>query len=244
MSETTRDSRLAIALDVDDLNMACVMADAVHPWMGVAKVGFELFATAGPTAITAMIDRGYEVFADLKLHDIPATVGRAAAKLGRTGVRWLTVHTVGGADMLRAGVEGLAEGSEGVAQVLGVTILTSDADRSQDVLESRVALARDAGCGGVICSAADLPVVKGIAPELSCVVPGIRLPGSSHNDQASVATPDAAIAAGASILVVGRTVTADVQGLTIRSNHLAKALADMADKARLVATSINRGNPL
>ncbi|MCY3578125.1 MAG: orotidine-5'-phosphate decarboxylase [bacterium] len=244
MSETTRDSRLAIALDVDDLNMACVMADAVHPWMGVAKVGFELFATAGPTAITAMIDRGYEVFADLKLHDIPATVGRAAAKLGRTGVRWLTVHTVGGADMLRAGVEGLAEGSEGVAQVLGVTILTSDADRSQDVLESRVALARDAGCGGVICSAADLPVVKGVAPELSCVVPGIRLPGSSHNDQASVATPDAAIAAGASILVVGRTVTADVQGLTIRSNHLAKALADMADKARLVATSINRGNPL
>ena len=83
------------------------------PWMGVAKVGFELFSTAGPASITAAIDRGYEVFADLKLHDIPTTVGRAAAKLGRTGVRWLTVHTVGGADMLRAGVEGLAEGSDG-----------------------------------------------------------------------------------------------------------------------------------
>lgn len=239
MSETTRDPRLAIALDVDDLGMACLMADAVHPSMGVAKVGFELFATAGPSAITAMIDRGYEVFADLKLHDIPATVGRAAAKLGRTGVRWLTVHTVGGADMLRAGVEGLAEGSGGAAQVLGVTILTSDADRSRDVLEARVALARDAGCGGVICSASDIGVVKEVAPELKRVVPGIRLPGSSHDDQASVATPAAAIAAGASILVIGRTVTADVQGLTIHSEHLAKSLAEMAARARTLAHSIS-----
>ncbi len=239
MSKTTRDPRLAIVLDVDDLNFACLMADAVHPSMGVAKVGLELFATAGPDAVRAMSDRGYEVFADLKFHDIPTQVGRAAAKVGRTGARWLTVHTLGGADMLRAGVEGLAEGSDGVAQVLGVTILTSDADRSRDVLEERVALARDAGCGGVICSAADIGVVKAVAPELKRVVPGIRLPGSSHDDQASVATPEAAIAAGASILVVGRTVTSDVQGLTIHSDHLAKALAEMADKARLVATSIS-----
>ena len=239
MSKTTRDPRLAIVLDVDDLNFACLMADAVHPWMGVAKVGLELFATAGPDAVRAMSDRGYEVFADLKFHDIPTQVGRAAAKVGRTGARWLTVHTVGGAEMLRAGVEGLAEGSDGAAQVLGGTILTSDADRSRDVIEGRVGLARDAGCGGVICSAADIEVVKEVAPELKRVVPGIRLPGSSHNDQASVATPEAAIAAGASILVVGRTVTADVQGLTISSDHLAKALAEMADKARLVATGIS-----
>lgn len=238
MSKTKRDPRLAIVLDVDDLNFACLMADAVHPWMGVAKVGLELFATAGPDAVRAMSDRGYEVFADLKFHDIPTQVGRAAAKVGRTGARWLTVHTVGGADMLRAGVEGLAEGSDGAAQVLGVTILTSDADRSRDVLEERVALARDAGCGGVICSAADIEVVKDVAPELKRVVPGIRLPGSSHDDQASVATPAGAIAAGASILVVGRTVTADVQGLTIHSDHLARALADMADRARLVASGI------
>lgn len=239
MSKTTRDPRLAIVLDVDDLNFACLMADAVHPWMGVAKVGLELFAAAGPDAVRAMSDRGYEVFADLKFHDIPTTVGRAAAKVGRTGARWLTVHTVGGADMLRAGVEGLAEGSDGAAQVLGVTILTSDADRSRGVLEERVALARDAGCGGVICSAADIGVVNEVAPELKRVVPGIRLPDSSHDDQASVATPAAAIAAGASILVVGRTVTADVQGLTIHSDHLAKALAEMADRARLVATGIS-----
>ncbi len=233
------DPRLAIALDVDHLDLACLMADAVRPWMGVAKVGFELFSTAGPKAITAMVDRGFEVFADLKFHDIPNTVNRAAAQVGRAGARWLTVHAVGGPDVLRAGVEGLAEGSDGTAQVLGVTILTSDADRSRGVLEERVALARDAGCGGVICSAADIGVVKEVAPELKRVVPGIRLPDSSHDDQASVATPEAAIAAGASILVIGRTVTSPVQGMTVDSEHLVQALVDMADRAQLVGTSIS-----
>ena len=244
MSETAPaisgpDPRLAIALDVDDLDLACSMADAVRPWMGVAKVGLELFATAGPAAVRAMTDRGFEVFADLKFCDIPTQVGRAAAQAGRTGARWLTIHTVGGADMLRAGVVGLAEGSGGAAQVLGVTILTSDADRSRDVLEARVALARDTGCGGVICSAADIAVVKEVAPGLARVVPGIRPAGASANDQASVATPEAAIAAGASILVIGRAVTADVQALTTESEQMEGALANMAEKARLLASSIS-----
>ena len=242
MSETEAtgpDPRLAIALDVDDLGLAGLMADAVGPWMGVAKVGLELFATAGPAGIEAMTGRGFDVFADLKLHDIPTTVGRAAAQVGRAGARWLTVHTVGGADMLRAGVEGLAEGSGGTAQVLGVTILTSDRDRSRRVLEERVALARDTGCGGVICSGADIEVVKGVAPDLARVVPGIRMPGSSVDDQASVATPEAAITAGASILVIGRTVTAGVQALTPPWEKSQRVLAEMAEKARLVATSIS-----
>lgn len=241
MSETEAarpDPRLAIALDVDDLGLAQAMADAVGPWMGVAKVGLELFATAGPAGIEAMTNRGFDVFADLKLHDIPTTVGRAAAQVGRAGARWLTVHTVGGADMLRAGVEGLAEGSGGTAQVLGVTILTSDRDRSRNVLEERVGLARDAGCGGVICSGADIEVVKEVAPDLARVVPGIRMPGASVDDQASVATPAAAIAAGASILVIGRTVTASVQARSGQSEQLDGALAEMADKARLLAESI------
>ncbi|MDE0578629.1 MAG: orotidine-5'-phosphate decarboxylase [bacterium] len=238
MNETTRDARLAIVLDVDDLDQATSMAKAVAPWMGVAKVGLELFAAAGPIAVRSMTDLGFEVFADLKFYDIPTQVGRASAQIGRTGVRWLTVHTSGGLDVLRAGVEGLAEGSDGAAQVLGVTILTSDADRSRDVLEERVALARDAGCGGVICSAADLPVVKEVAPELRPVVPGIRLPGTSHDDQASVATPEAAIAAGASILVIGRTVTADVQKMVDASEPLNGALPKMAEKAQILAHSI------
>lgn len=238
MDDKTRDARLAIVLDVDDLDQATLMAEAVAPWMGVAKVGLELFAAAGPAAVRVMTDLGYEVFADLKFYDIPTQVGRASAQIGRTGVRWLTIHTSGGLDVLRSGVEGLAEGSAGVAQVLGVTILTSDADRSQNVLEERVALARDAGCGGVICSAADLPVVKEVAPELKRVVPGIRLPGMSHHDQASVATPEAAIGAGASILVIGRAVTSDVQKMVDASEPLNGALPKMAEKAQVLAHSI------
>lgn len=238
MSDATRDTRLAIVLDVDNLDQATLTAEAVRPWMGVAKVGLELFAAAGPSAFRTMIDLGYEVFADLKFHDIPTQVGRAATQVGRTGVRWLTVHTVGGADMLRAGVEGLAEGSDGAAQVLGVTILTSQAERSRNVLEERVALARDTGCGGVICSAADLAVVREVAPDLARVVPGIRLPGTSHHDQASVATPEAAIAAGASILVVGRAVTAEVQEHGGEAGKLAGALEKMAEQAQFIANSI------
>ncbi len=232
------DPRLAIALDVGDLDLACLMADAVSPWMGVSKVGLELFAAAGPQAVAAMAERGFEVFADLKFLDIPTTVGRAAARVGRTGVRWLTVHACGGIDILRAGVEGLAEGSGGTAQVLGVTVLTSESDRSRGVLQERVALARDAGCGGVICSAADIEAVKETAPELALVVPGIRLPGSSHDDQASVSTPESAIKAGASILVIGRTVTAGIRGVQVGSARLPEALEDMADRARTVAAGI------
>ena len=234
----TRDSRLAIVLDVGDLGHASLIAESVAPWMGVAKVGLELFAAAGPDAVRAMADLGYEVFADLKFSGIPTQVGRASAQIGRTGVRWLTVHTSGGIDVLRAGVEGLAEGSGGTAQVLGVTILTSDADRSRDVLRERVARARDAGCGGVICAAADLPVVREVAPALKPVVPGIRLPGMSHHDQAQVATPTAAITAGAAILVIGRAVTADVQQKADASEPLSEALPAMADRARRIARSI------
>ncbi len=237
------DSRLAIALDVDDLDRACSMAEAVRPWMGVAKIGMELFATAGPAAVEAMIDLGYEVFVDLKFHDIPTTVGRAAAGVGRIGARWLTVHTAGGADMLRAGVEGLAEGSDGTAEVLGVTVLTSERDRPRGLLVERVAVARDTGCGGVVCSAADLAVVKQTAPRLARVVPGIRLVDTGHHDQARPVTPQAAIAAGASMLVVGRTVTAEVQSQRAGSEQLEEALARMADRARRLAADIGRLRP-
>ncbi|WP_419919315.1 orotidine-5'-phosphate decarboxylase [Candidatus Poriferisocius sp.] len=255
------DPRLAIVLDVDDLELACLMAKAVRPWMGVAKVGIELFATAGPDAVRAMIDLGFEVFVDLKFHDIPTTVGRAAAAVGRIGGRWLTIHTAGGVTMLRAGVEGLAEGSGGTAEVLGVTILTSERDRSPNVLAERVAAARDAGCGGVVCSAADLTVVRNTAPRLARVVPGIRLAGTSPDDQAWPATPEAAIAAGASMLVIGRTVTADVQSYAGVQSHadvqsyadvqshkagseqLEQALARMAERARLLAAAIRSLRP-
>ena len=109
---------LALVLDADDLVAALRLARDLKPWFGVAKVGLELFSAAGPDAIGPLIDLGYDVFLDLKLHDIPTTVNKASRVLGALGVSYVTMHAHGGVDMLRAGVEGLAEGSgnAGLAQ--------------------------------------------------------------------------------------------------------------------------------
>jgi orotidine-5'-phosphate decarboxylase len=203
--------RLAIALDVDDLVAALRIARRVQPWFGVAKVGLELFGAAGPEAVVSLIDEGYRVFLDLKLHDIPTTVGRAARVLGALGVAYATVHTVGGEPMMRAAVEAMGEGAAAAgtpgACVLGVTVLTSDTHAPTGLLASRAALAAAAGCGGLVCAAADLATTRDAAPGLLTVVPGIRPVGASADDQARAATPGAAVRAGADLLVIGRAVT-------------------------------------
>lgn len=204
--------RLALALDADDLTEAVGLARELAPWFGVAKVGLELFSAAGPEAVAAMRRLGYDVFVDLKMFDIPTTVRRAAAVVGAGGARYLTLHTAGGVDMLGAGVEGLTEGAAAAGHprpiVLGVTVLTSEPDAPVGVLVDRVAAAVQAGCGGVVCAAPDLPVVGEAGPSLLTVVPGIRPSGAALDDQRRVATPGEAIAAGAGLLVVGRGVTA------------------------------------
>ena len=204
--------KLALVLDSDDLVAALRLADQLSPWFGVAKVGLELFSAAGPDAVASLTRMGFKVFLDLKLYDIPTTVHRSARVLGGLGASYLNLHAQGGLDMLRAGVEGLAEGSieAGVepAVALAVTVLTSDAGAPAHILGQRVRLARQAGCGGVVCAAADLAEVKAIAPELVTVVPGIRPAGVPHHDQARPATPEEALAGGADVLVVGRAVTA------------------------------------
>ena len=196
---------LALALDVDDLDAALAIAQRVQPWFGLAKVGFELYAEAGPVAFQALHDKGFRVFADLKLHDIPNTVGRAARVLGRHGVDFLNFHAAGGEAMLRAGVEGLAEGARGRERpiALAVTVLTSDPN--VDAMDARLDVARDAGCDGVVCAGTD--VERARARALRTMVPGIRLAGDDANDQARVDTPGHAIACGADWLVVGRSVT-------------------------------------
>jgi orotidine-5'-phosphate decarboxylase len=210
MSVETRD-RLALALDVDDLVVALRLARRVRPWFGVAKIGLELFSASGPEAVLALSAEGYRVFLDLKLHDIPTTVERAARVIGGLGAQYATVHTAGGADMLRAAVAGMAQGaaSAGMTEpcVLGVTVLTSDATAPPEVLRERAALAAATGCGGLVCAAADLPVTRDAAPGLVTVVPGIRPSGVPSHDQARAAGPGAAVRAGADILVVGRAVS-------------------------------------
>lgn len=202
---------LAIVLDADDSVAALRLAREVRPWFGVAKVGLELYSAAGPDVFGTLLDLGYEVFADLKFHDIPTTVHRAARVIGALGPRYLNFHTQGGLDMVRAGVEGYLEGAAGAGLAtpvpLGVTILTSDNDAPTDELERRARVASDAGCGGVVCAANDIAIVRGVDPQLVTVVPGIRQAGTSADDQVRVATPAGAIDAGATLLVVGRTVT-------------------------------------
>ena len=123
-------SRLVLALDVDDAVAAARLAKQLRPWFGTAKVGLELFSAAGPRVVQSLIDDGYDVFADLKMADIPTTVNRAARVLGALGVSYLTLHAFVGPDVLRAGVQGLLEGADKAGleppSALAVTVLTSD----------------------------------------------------------------------------------------------------------------------
>jgi orotidine-5'-phosphate decarboxylase len=204
-------AKLALVLDVDDLVPALRLARDLRPYFGVAKVGLELYAAAGPDAITSLMDFGYDVFVDLKLLDIPTTVGRAARVLGALGARYLTMHARGDAPMLHAGVEGLREGAAraGLPEPypLAITVLTSDSGAPPHIFPHRVALAAETGCGGIVCAASDLVEARQLAPRLLRVVPGIRRAGTDVHDQARASTPKAAFDGGADLLVIGRTVT-------------------------------------
>ena len=210
ISEEVR-SRLALALDVDDLVEAGRLGRRMLPWFSVAKVGLELFSASGPEAVGILVDQGYDVFLDVKLHDIPTTVGKAARVLGSLGASYVTVHASGGTQMLSAAVGGLNEGASAVGlappMVLAVTILTSDRDAPSGLLEERLGHAVNAGCGGVVCAASELAEVSRLAPEMLSVVPGIRPDGVASHDQGRPATPSQAISQGAGLLVIGRAVT-------------------------------------
>ncbi len=220
--------RLAIALDVDDIVEAHHLAREVAPWFGVAKVGLELFSAHGPAAVHQLVGMGFKVFLDLKLHDIPTTVGKAARVVGSLGVSYLTIHAVGGVAMLRAGVEGLSEGASraGLPEPvsLAVTILTSDDGAPPHILGKRVQAALEGGCSGLVCAASDIQNARELAPRLVKVVPGIRPAGSAAHDQARASTPQAALAAGADLLVIGRAVT----GAPDRARAAAEIAASLA----------------
>jgi orotidine-5'-phosphate decarboxylase len=182
-------------------------------------VGSELFTAAGPAIVRQISDTGAEVFLDLKFHDIPSTVGRAVRQAAALGVRLVTVHAAGGEQMLRAAVE--AAGDETRCGVLAVTVLTSldsgqvaaawgrEAELSITTEVLRLAgMAQRAGAHGVVCGGTEAGDVRACYGDtLAILVPGIRLSGSRAHDQARVATPAEAAAAGARYVVVGRTVT-------------------------------------
>jgi orotidine-5'-phosphate decarboxylase len=200
--------RLVLPLDVGDLDAALAMARRIAPWFGVAKVGYELYAEAGPVAFARLHDLGLLVFCDLKLHDIPNTVERGAAALARHGVDIMNAHAAGGEAMLRAFVagarRGAAEGGHAKVITLAVTVLTSDPDAS--AFAPRLGLVRASGCDGVVCSGLEVEATR--AAGLRSMVPGVRPAGASADDQARVTTPGDAISRGADWIIVGRPVTA------------------------------------
>lgn len=199
--------RLVLGLDVGDLAAASDVARRLAPWFGVVKVGHELYAEAGPGAIEAMKALGFAVFLDLKLHDIPNTVERAARAHARHGADMVDAHAAGGEAMLRAFVTGARDGARDAGLrppvTLAVTVLTSEPDAS--AFATRLDVARLAGCDGVVCSPHEIGDAAGTG--MRTMVPGIRRAGDDPGDQARFADPGAAIRAGATWLVIGRTVT-------------------------------------
>jgi orotidine-5'-phosphate decarboxylase len=217
--------RLIFPLDVDSLELALPWVERLHGCVGVFKVGLELFSAAGPEAVRAVSRAsGAGVFLDLKLHDIPATVERAARALRTVAPAMLTVHGAGGKAMLEAAVR--AAGPN--VLVLGVTRLTS-LHASVDEICELARLAREAGCAGVVCSGAEAAAVRqAVGPGLRIVCPGVRPSGSDPGDQARVVTPEAAIAAGADYVVCGRPIrdAADpVAAARAIADEIARALA-------------------
>jgi orotidine-5'-phosphate decarboxylase len=183
------------------------------------KVGAQLFTSEGPRAVTKLADLGYDIFLDLKFHDIPNTVAHAVAAAVRLPrVRLMTLHTSGGLAVMRAAREAAGTKKNRPA-LLGVTVLTSFEEATlreigmEGSLGSRVValarLAKTAGLDGVVCSALEAPAVRReLGPEFKILVPGVRPATAAANDQSRVATPGDAVRAGADYLVVGRPITA------------------------------------
>jgi orotidine-5'-phosphate decarboxylase len=205
--------RLIVALDHPTLDGALAQVEALGAAVEIYKVGLELFITAGARAVEELRARGKRVFLDLKLHDIPETVKRAAQAAARLDVELLTVHACGGRAMLRAAVEGAGPRT----RVLAVTVLTSldledlradgiQAASTEEQVVRRALLAHECGCAGVIASPLEAAAIRrSAAGGLSIVTPGVRL-AAAGDDQKRVETPRAALAAGADAVVVGRPI--------------------------------------
>jgi len=218
----TTNPRVIVALDFANPMHALALADRLDPRQCAVKVGKELFVTAGPEPVRWMVERGFNVFLDLKFHDIPNTVAAACAAATQLGVWMLDVHASGGRAMLRAAREAVDRSAAKSARVppllIGVTVLTSLADAdlrevghagtaAAEVLQL-AQLTRACGLDGVVCSAHEAVTLRAACGgDFKLVTPGIRLADAAKDDQARIVTPEAAIRSGADYLVIGRPIT-------------------------------------
>lgn len=225
---------VAVALDAPSLAQAVAWAQAVGPYVTVAKIGLETFLRDGHEAVRQVTAAGaLPVFLDLKLHDIPNTVAGAARSVADLAPAYLTVHALGGAAMIRAAVDELPD-----TKVTGVTVLTSmsDADLSAvgvagpalDAVRRLAVVAVAAGAQALVCSPQEVAAVRAeVGPDVTLITPGVRPAGSAIGDQARVATPEQALADGADLLVVGRPITASANP-AVAARALAASLAPAA----------------
>jgi orotidine-5'-phosphate decarboxylase len=210
-------SPVIVALDYAGGDAALAMAARLDPALCRVKVGKELFTAAGPALVEALQARGFQVFLDLKFHDIPNTVAGAVRAAAELGVWMVNVHAGGGRRMLEAAVAALA-GRSHKPLLIGVTVLTSlaDADLAElgyaetaaERVQRLARLTAEAGLDGVVCSAQEAPQLRAAhGPGFRLVTPGIRTAGDAAGDQRRVVTPAEGLALGADYLVIGRSIT-------------------------------------
>lgn len=214
-----QDKPVVVALDFDDKAKALALVDQLDPAQCRLKVGKEMFTLFGPELVRDLVGRGFDVFLDLKFHDIPNTVAKAVAAAAELGVWMVNVHASGGSRMMRAAKEALAPYGDKAPLLIAVTVLTSmtdselaelgvDADTAQEQVLRLAKLTQQAGLDGVVCSAKEAGLLKNtLGSDFKLVTPGIRPAGSDAGDQRRVLTPMDAIEAGSDFLVIGRPIT-------------------------------------
>ncbi|MGC6386853.1 orotidine-5'-phosphate decarboxylase [Ewingella sp. S1.OA.A_B6] len=213
-----KSSPIVVALDYADRSAALAFADCIDPCDCRLKIGKEMFTHFGPQIVKDLQLRGFDVFLDLKFHDIPNTTAHAVAAAAELGVWMVNVHASGGARMMTAAKEALSSFGRDAPLLIAVTVLTSmeESDLADlgiqlspaDYAERLARLARDCGLDGVVCSAQEATRFKtALGRDFKLVTPGIRPAGSQADDQRRVMTPQQALAVGADYMVIGRPIT-------------------------------------
>jgi orotidine-5'-phosphate decarboxylase len=211
------ESRVIVALDYDNQQSALNLAEQLDPSQCRLKVGKELFTVAGPQLVKTLVERNFDVFLDLKFHDIPNTTAHAISAAADLGVWMVNVHACGGGRMMQAAQQSLEQKGSDML-LIAVTVLTSmDQSDLQQVGISNspseqvlhlARLAKNSGLHGVVCSAQEASALKaGLGADFKLVTPGIRLPDSAADDQRRIVSPEDAIALGSDYLVIGRPIT-------------------------------------
>lgn len=210
--------RLIVALDFPKENDALALVDQLDPALCSVKVGNEMFTRYGPELVRTLTSKGFDIFLDLKFHDIPNTVSRACQACADLGVWMINVHASGGLAMMTAARKALESYGPDRPLLIAVTVLTSMLDKdlpqigvysdAKTQVNRLALLAQEAGLDGVVCSAHEVSMVKmACGADFKTVTPGIRLQGDEPGDQQRVMTPERAIALGSDYLVVGRPIT-------------------------------------